>query len=205
MRLLRIAEQESGNFHATPENSAEGPDAGTPELPLPTTRLELKEEIANGDTSPHPAETYVASEADVAISAEHEGGNSYAAPECATQKSEGVSKDPRGFRTDPMNGDCCLVPTIPCRTMKSRVFAQANQLECDWVRAVSAVPNADSFQGGVDEFRPRSANAGQQNKHPHHLGRLHFYSISPVHLEHGLEALPRLPECYRDGVPCCER
>ena len=29
--------------------------------------------------------------------------------------------------------------------------AQANQLERNWIRAVSAVPNADSFQGGVDE------------------------------------------------------
>ena len=121
MRLLRIAEQESGNFHATPENSAEGPlTQCTPELPLPTTRLELKEEIANGDTSPHPAETYVASEADVAISAEHESGNSYAAPECADPKIRG-GFGREGVSDGTNEWDCCLVPTIPCRTMKSRV------------------------------------------------------------------------------------
>ena len=60
-----------------------------PELPPRTTGLELKEEIANIDTRPHPAETYVAPEADIAIDAEHESGNSYAAPDWETEKSEG--------------------------------------------------------------------------------------------------------------------
>ena len=153
MRLLRIAEQESGNFHATPENSAEGPDAGTPELPLPTTRLELKEEIAHGDTSPHPAETYVASEADVAISAEHESGNSYAAPECAIQKSEGVSDGSEGV-SDGSN-EWGLLPRAnhPMPDDEIASVAQANQLERSWIRAVSLVPDAPN--GVVEGFKQR--------------------------------------------------
>ena len=31
--------------------------------------------------------------------------------------------------------------------------AQANQLERDWIRVVSDVPTADSFEGGVAEFK----------------------------------------------------
>ena len=98
-RLLRMAEHEGGNSHAAPESSAENlressGACATEITPLPG--LQLKEEIANIEIGPHPAETYVAPEADVAISAEHEGGNSYAAPECATQKSEGVSDGSEG-------------------------------------------------------------------------------------------------------------
>ena len=93
--LLRIAEHEGGNSHATPESSAknlrESSGACATEItPLPGLRL--KEEIANIELGPHPAETYVAAEADVAISAEHEGWNALAAPECASEKSEGVSE-----------------------------------------------------------------------------------------------------------------
>ena len=54
MRLLRIAEHENGNFHAAPESSAEGPrkilTRAPPSFHHRTTRLELKEEIANIDT-----------------------------------------------------------------------------------------------------------------------------------------------------------
>ena len=92
-RLLRIAEHESGNFHSAPESSAERPnenfDACAPELPRPTSGLELKEEIANVDTPPHPAETYVAPEADIAIGAEHEGGNSLCCAGVCNRKIRG--------------------------------------------------------------------------------------------------------------------
>ena len=146
-RLLRIAEHEGGNSHAAPESSAENlressGACATEITPLPG--LQLKEEIANIEIGPHPAETYVAPEADVAISAEHEGGNSCAAPECATQKSEGVSDG---------SDELGLLPRAnhPMPDDAIASVAQANQLERDWIRAVSAVPNADSFQGGVDE------------------------------------------------------
>jgi hypothetical protein len=146
-RLLRIAEHEGGNSHAAPESSAENlressGACATEITPLPG--LQLKEKIANIEIGPHPAETYVAPEADVAISAEHEGGNFYAAPECATQKSERVSDG---------SNEWGLLPRAnhPMPDDEIASVAQANQLERDWIRAVSAIPNADSFQGGVDE------------------------------------------------------
>ena len=111
----------------------------------PPPGLQLKEEIAN--IGLHPAETYVAAEADVAISAEHEGRNSLAAPECASEKSEGVSE----------GSNWGLLPDDEIASV-----AQANRLERDWICAASAVPNADSFQGGVREFKQSDLAAPTQ-------------------------------------------
>ena len=60
-------------------------------------------------------------------------------------------KNPRGFRTG--SNEWGLLPHAnhPMPDDEIASVAQANQLERDWIRAVSAVPNADSFQGGVDE------------------------------------------------------
>ena len=155
-RLLRMAEHEGGNSHAAPESSAENlressGACATEITPLPG--LQLKEEIANIEIGPHPAETYVAPEADVAISAEHEGVELFAAPECASEKSEGVSDGSEGV-SDGSN-KWGLLPRANYLMPDDEIasVAQANQLERDWIRAVSAVPNADSFQGGVDEFK----------------------------------------------------
>ena len=95
---------------------------------------------------PHPAETYVAPEADVAIGAENERWNSLAAPECAREKSEGVSGGTNEWGLSPRAN--YLMPDDEIASV-----AQANQLERDWIRAVSDVPTADSFEGGVAEFK----------------------------------------------------
>ena len=91
-RLLHIAEHENENSHAAPESSAENPkensDACARALPPQTPRLELKEEIANINIRPRPAETYVAPEADIATNAKHENGNSHAAPESSAENSK---------------------------------------------------------------------------------------------------------------------
>jgi hypothetical protein len=133
-RLLRIAEQESGNFHAAPENYGEGSDACTPELPPPTTGLESKEEIAGGDTSPHPAETYVASAADIETK-----GNSHAAPDWTTEKSVGD-----GHEQDD------LQPRAHPPIEEDEIASTENQLERSWIRAVSLVPDAPN--GAVEEL-----------------------------------------------------
>ena len=199
-RPLRTAEHEGRKSHATPESSAENlresSGACATEI-TPPPGLQLNQEITN--IGLHPAETYVAPEADVAISAEHERWNSLAAPECASEKSEGVSDGTNEWGLSPRAN--YLMPDDEIASV-----AQANQLERDWIRVVSDVPSADSFQGGVAEFKQSDlATTGQQNRHPHHLGRQHFYSIGPVHLDLGCEALPRLTAWSRDGVPCCER
>ena len=56
------------------------------------------------------------------------------------------AKNPKGFRKG--SNEWGLLPDDEIASV-----AQANQLERDWIRAVSAVPNADSFQGGVDDFK----------------------------------------------------
>ena len=114
-RLLRIAEHESGNFHSAPESSSERPnenfDTCAPELPRPTSGLELKEEIANVDTPPHPAETYVASEADIATMPSTRTGT-------LMLRRIGRPKSLRGTWTELMSGICGLVPTLPSWRMK---------------------------------------------------------------------------------------
>ena len=136
-RSLRTAEHEGRKSYATLESSAgnlgESSGACATEITRPPG-LQLNQEIAN--IGPHPAETYVAPKADVAISAEHEGWSSHAAPECASEKSEGV---PDGTNELPENEIASV--------------AQANQLERDWIRVVSDVPSADSFHGGVAEVK----------------------------------------------------
>ena len=148
-RPLRTAEHEGRNSHATPESSAENlressSACATEITPLPG--LQLKEEVPNIELGPHPAETYVAPEADVAIGAEHERWNSLAAPECAREKSEGVSGGTNELGLSPRAN--YLMPDNEIASV-----AQANQLERDWIRAVSDVPTADSFEGGVAEFK----------------------------------------------------
>ena len=71
----------------------------------------------------------------------------------------------------------------------------------DWIRAVSVVPNADPFPNGVVEGfkQPDVAvpTRSSRKRQPHHLGRHHFYSISPVYRGQGLRPfsdLPRLAE-----------
>ena len=189
-RLLRIAEDESGNFHSAPESSAERPnenfDTCVPELPRPTSGLEFKEEIANVDTPPHPAETYVASEADIGTKV-----NSHAAPDSETGKCKG----------DYGNNERDLWPRANPPIVEDEIASTENQLERDWIRVVGVVPNADPFPNGVVEGfkQPDVAvpTQEQQKKQPHHLGCHHFYSISPVYLGQGLRSfsdLPRLAE-----------
>ena len=145
-RLLRIAEHENGNSHAAPGSSADRPkensDASATELPPRTTGLELKEEIANIDTRAHPAETYVAPEADIATDAKHKNGNSYAALDWETEKSEG---DLDGTNKQD------LWPRANPPIVQDEIASAENQLERDWIRAVGVVPNADPFPNGVVE------------------------------------------------------
>jgi len=140
------AEHENGNSHAAPGSSADRPkensDACATELPPRTTGLELKEEIANIDTRAHPAETYVAPEADIATDAKHKNGNSYAALDWETEKSEG---DLDGTNKQD------LWPRANPPIVQDEIASAENQLERDWIRAVGVVPNADPFPNGVVE------------------------------------------------------
>jgi hypothetical protein len=139
-RSLRTAEHEGRKSHATPESSAENLEESSSACATeitPPPGLQLNQEITN--IGLHPAETYVASEADVAIGAEHERWNSLAAPECASEKSEAVPDGTNEWELLPENEIASV--------------AQANQLERDWIRVVSDVPSADSFEGGVAEFK----------------------------------------------------
>ena len=139
-RLLRIAEDESGNFHSAPENSSERPnedfDTCVPEPPRPTSGLEFREEIANVDTPPHPAETYVASEADIGTKV-----NSHPAPDSETGKCKG----------DYGNNERDLGPRANPPIVEDEIASAENQLERDWIRVVGVVPNADPFPNGVVE------------------------------------------------------
>ena len=153
-RLLRIAEDESGNFHSAPESSSEKPnenfDTCVPELPRPTSGLESKEEIANVDTPPHPAETYVAPEADIGTK-----GNSHAAPDSETGKCKG----------DYGNNERDLWPRANPPIVEDEIASTENQLERNWIRAVGVVPNADPFRmaswrglsSPMSQCRPRAA------------------------------------------------
>jgi hypothetical protein len=139
-RLLRIAEDESGNFHSAPESSSESPnenfDTCVPELPRPTSGLESKEEIANVDTPPHPAETYVASEADIGTKV-----NSHAAPDSETGKCKG----------DYGNNERDLCPRANPPIVEDEIASTENHLERSWIRAVSLVP--DTPNGVLEGFK----------------------------------------------------
>ena len=180
-RLLHIAEHENGNSHAALESSAESPkeNACAPELSPPTTGLELKEEIANLDTRPHPAETYVGPSTHIATTAKHENGNPHAAPESSAENSKENSDAsapelPRttpglewkgeraGADTRPHPAETYVAPEADIATSATHKsgnshaedeiasVAQANQLERDWIRVVSVVPNADPFSSCIE-------------------------------------------------------
>jgi len=131
-RLLHIAEQERRNFHA----AGEGPDACTPELPPPTTAFELKGEIENGDTPPHPAETYLTPEANMGTE-----GSSYAAVGRETEKSVGAfdGLNERGRR-----------PPANSPIVEDEIASTETQLERDWIRAVSVVPSVDPSPSSIE-------------------------------------------------------
>ena len=99
--------------------------------------MELKEEIANIDTRPHPAETYIAPEADIATDAEHKNGNSYAALDWETEKSEG---DLDG--TNERDLWRCANPPI----VQDEIASAENQVERDWIRLVGVVLTPTHFR-----------------------------------------------------------
>ena len=186
-------------YHAIPESSTENlressGACATEITPLPG--LQLKEEIADIEIGPHPAETYVAPEADVAISAEHERLElSMLRRSVQPKRSEGVSdRNPRGFgRIRFRMVDCCLGQP-PMRDDEIASVAQANQLARDWIRAVSAVPNAEFISG----WRGRVHRPGTYRRRA--AKQAPVSSWSPAFLQHqscasgpGFEALPRLP------------
>jgi len=140
-RLLHIAEQESRNFHAA-ERSGEGPDACTPELPPLKTAFELMEEVANGATPPHPAETYLTPEANLGTE-----GNSYAAVGRETEKSVGAldGRNERGWR-----------PPANFPIVEDEIASTETQLERDWIRAVSVVPSVDPTPRSTE--RPKQSD-----------------------------------------------
>ena len=260
-RLLHIAEHENGNFHAAPESSAESPkeNACAPELPPPTTGLELKEEIANLDTRPHPAETYVGPSTHIATTAKHENGNPHAAPESSAENSKENSdaSAPELPRTTPglewkgeragadtrphpaetyvapeadiatsathkngnshaaaglgdresvrarwkelMSGDLWPRANPPIVEDEIASVAQENQLERDWIRVVSVVPNADPFSSCMEGSKQSDvAVPTQGSRKGRHLNCHNFYSISPVYLGHGFEAVLRLTASSRN-------
>jgi hypothetical protein len=144
-RLLHIAEQENGNFQPAPQSSSERPDTCVPEVPRPTSGLELKEEIANLDVPPPPAETYVAPEADIGTK-----GNSHAALDWEIEKSRGH-----------LDGSAGLWPRANPRIMEDEIASTENQLERSWIRAVSLVPNERN--GLVEGFKQPDAAVRTQS------------------------------------------
>ena len=153
----------------------------------------MKEEIANVDTAPHPAETYVATEADIGTK-----GNSHTALDWETEKSEG-DLDGTNER-DLWRG---ANPPI----VQDEIASAENQLERDWIRVVGVVPNADPFPNGVVEGskQPDVAVPTQGSRKGGHLDCHHFYSISPVYLGHGFEAVLRLTASSRNAALSCKR
>ena len=253
-RLLHIAEHENENSHAAPESSAESPkeNACAPELSPPTTGLELKEEIANLDTRPHPAETYVGPSTHIATNAKHENGNSHAAPESSAENSRRILrvrpelprttpglewKDERaGADTRPHPAETYVAPeadiatsathksgnshaAAACETDKSpgpleeanerrllpranhpmaedeiASVAQANQLERDWIRAVSVVPNADPFSSCIEGSKHSDVAVPTQGRRKGGILIATIFTASALCIwATGLRPLPDLP------------
>ena len=108
-----------------------------------------------------------------------------------------------------------ILPRVPRTSVGTPIVedeiasSAGNQLERDWIRAVSVVPNADPFPNGVVEGFKQSDVAvptqEQQKKQPHHLDCHHFYSISPVYLGPGFEVVLRLTASSRNAPLSCKR
>ena len=96
----------------------------------------MKEEIANVNTAPHLADTYVAPEADIGTR------GAYSALDWETEKSEG-DLDGKNER-DLWRG---ANPPI----VQDEIASAENQLERGRIRLVGGVPNADPFPNGVVE------------------------------------------------------
>ena len=148
-RSLRIAEHEGRKSHATPESSAENlressGACATEITPLPG--LQLKEEIANIESVRILPRLTLPLRRMLPSVPSTRGGT-------LLLRRSVQAKNPKGFRAG--SNEWGLLPRAnhPMPDDEIASVAQANQLERDWIRAVSAVPNADSFQGGVDEFK----------------------------------------------------
>ena len=154
--------------------------------------LNLKEEIANVDTPPHPAETYVAPEADIGTKV-----NSHAAPDSETGKCKG----------DYGNNERDLWPRANPPIVEDEIASTENQLERSWIRAVSLVP--DTPNGVVEGFKqPDVAVPTQSSSRKGSLtifSRHHFYSISPVYRGHRFEAVLKLTASNRNAALSCKR
>ena len=185
------AEHENGNSHAAPESSAENSkensDAPAPELPRTTPGLEWKGERAGADTRPHPAETYVAPEADIAASATHKSGNSHAAAACETDKSQGPLEGANERRLLPRANH-------PMAEDEIASVAQANQLERDWIRAVSVVPNADPFSSCIEGSKHSDVAVPTQGRRKGGILIATIFTASALCIwATGLRPLPDLP------------
>ena len=185
------AKHENGNSHAAPEssaeNSTENSDAPAPELPRTTPGLEWKGERAGADTRPHPAETYVAPEADIATSATHKSGNSHAAAACETDKSQGPLEGANERRLLPRANH-------PMAEDEIASVAQANQLERDWIRAVSVVPNADPFSSCIEGSKQSDVAVPTQGRRKGGILIATIFTASALCIwATGLRPLPDLP------------
>ena len=116
----------------------------------------------------------------------------------------GRPKSVRGTWTEIMSGICGLVPTLPSWRMKLRAWHRQISWSATGYGRSALVPNADPFPNGVVEGSKQSDVAvptqEQQKRQPQHLNCHNFYSISPVYLGHGFEAVLRLTASSRNDL-----